>query len=160
MISRPLRVAPQLRVAVALPQPDGAHRVQRAPDPELHRGALDRVRERGLGVVALPHVLAHDAEARQSAADEQRGGIVSRWPSRSTGGGISRSGSSSKVGEPARPADAVEPVVNQPRVDVRDDLAGVVDGVLELEVDTRRCRRAAKLNQRLVERGAGEVGAA
>jgi hypothetical protein len=61
---------------------------------------------------------------------------------------------------PLLAGDQVEPVEDQPGIDVGRDLGDVARRVLDLEAHRLRRGWPAEVLQRLVERGAGETGAA
>jgi hypothetical protein len=140
-----LAISSQLAVGVARLEPRQPHGVEHAADPEGHGGALDGVGKRRLRVVALPYILASDAVEGQLAADVQRRRLA--VASRSAWGERSRKGREARP--PALAADVVEPVVDEPGVDIGGDLSGVIRGALDLEANGGRARRPPQVRQRL-----------
>ena len=63
-------------------------------------------------------------------------------------------------GPPTSATDVVEPIENQPRIDVGGDLGRGIGRVLDLESHRARRWGPAQLGQRRVERGAGVIEAA
>jgi hypothetical protein len=121
----------------------------------VDRGTLDRVTEGGLRVLAGADVLAGRLEQAKPAADVDRGLphlAVSIDRARAK-----RLRQRLELGRPALAAGEVEPVEDEPGVEVGCDLRQLAGDRLDFEAHRLGRRRPAQVWERLGERRAGEL---